>query len=128
MIREAARMEMPSKSICKAIAAGGDACMVGSDYPIGVESTHPVIADERIHQRLLKSMPHMQRSRDVGWGKLNAIGQLFGVSRGGEVTARLPYRIPAALYVVGLEALGQFHHVSCGPSCFVRQSASSIIA
>jgi hypothetical protein len=36
---------------------GGDASVVGADHPVGVEAAHAVIADQRVHQRLLERVP-----------------------------------------------------------------------
>jgi hypothetical protein len=45
---------------------GSDAGMVGADDPVGVEATHAVIADQRVHQGLLERVAHVQRAGNVG--------------------------------------------------------------
>ena len=54
----------------------GDAGVVGADHPVGVEAAHAVIADQRIHQRLLERVAHVQRAGDVRRRQLDAIGGL----------------------------------------------------
>ena len=41
----------------------GDAGVIGADHPVGVEAAHAVVADQRVHQRLLERVPHVQRAR-----------------------------------------------------------------
>ena len=43
----------------------GDACVIGAGLPQRVESIHAVLTRERIHQRVLKGVPHVQRAGDV---------------------------------------------------------------
>ncbi len=53
---------------------GGNAGMVRSRLPQRAVAEHPVIASERIHQRVLECVPHVQRPRNVrGWDN-DAIG------------------------------------------------------
>ena len=88
---------------------GGDAGMIGADLPEGVVAAHAVVANEHVHQRLLKSVPHVQRTGDVGRRKLDAIRRRVGLHRRLEQPARFPIRVPLALDSVRVEALGQFH-------------------
>jgi hypothetical protein len=53
-----------------------DSCVIGPDHPVGIESAHAVIPDERIHEGLLECVPHVQGAGNVGWGQLNAIGRV----------------------------------------------------
>ena len=99
----------------------GDAGVVGAELPQRVVALHPVIADEHVHQRLLERVPHVQRSRDVRRGKLDAERRRArGVARL-EVAARLPHRIPLRLDGVGLEAFREFHWTSAPPPLGVQK-------
>src|SRR5581483_8976062 len=42
-----------------------DAGVVGADHPVGVVAAHAVIANERVHQRLLEGVAHVQGAGDV---------------------------------------------------------------
>ena len=91
---------------------GGDAGVVGARLPQRVVAAHAVVARERVHERLVEAVPHVQRAGDVGRRQQDAEGG--GVRRvepGVEVAAGFPFRVPATFDVGGLEALGQFHGV-----------------
>ncbi len=51
---------------------GRDARVVGARLPQGVVAAHPVIAGQRVHQRLVETMTHVQRAGDIGRRQLNA--------------------------------------------------------
>ncbi len=87
----------------------GDAGVVGAHDPVGVETAHPVVAHQRVHQRLLECMAHVQRPGDVGRRELDAVGQAIRVEARLEVAARFPHRVPAALDLVRFEAFCQRH-------------------
>ncbi|MNC85735.1 hypothetical protein D3C83_13470 [compost metagenome] len=75
---------------------GCDAGMVGARLPQRVETAHAVVADERVHQRLLEGVPHVQRAGDVRRRQQNAV--IIGIGRiepGPEVAVLFPPRIPA---------------------------------
>ncbi len=44
----------------------GDAGMVGARQPQRVEATHAVVARERIHDRVVEAVAHVQRARHIG--------------------------------------------------------------
>src|SRR6185295_4410973 len=83
---------------------GGDAGMVGADDPVGVEAAHAVVADERVHERLLERVAHVQGAGDVGRRKLDAIGGL-GVILVAEIAGRFPPLVPGLLDRSRAEAL-----------------------
>ena len=59
--RDALRIELAlDHDLC------GDARVVGTRLPQGVIALHAVVARERVHQRLVEAVPHMQRAGDIG--------------------------------------------------------------
>ena len=52
--------------------------MVGPNLPERAAAFHSVVANERIHNRLLKPMPHVQGACDVGWRDGNAVRRFTG--------------------------------------------------
>jgi hypothetical protein len=45
---------------------GRDARVIGAGLPQGVETEHSPVADERIHDRVLEGMTHVQGAGDIG--------------------------------------------------------------
>ena len=88
---------------------GGDAGVVGARLPQRVVTRHAVIADERVHQRVLKSVAHVQRAGDVGRRQHDAVGGGFGVVPGFEIAGAFPLGVPALFDVSGFEGFGEFH-------------------
>ena len=75
---------------------GGDAGMVGTRLPQGRVALHAVVADQGIHDRVLKGVPHVQAARDVGRRDHDAVGRPSGLALGrGEVAPLLPGLVPA---------------------------------
>ena len=71
---------------------------------------HAVVARERIHQRLVETVPHVQRAGDVGRRQLDAeILFLGGVESGLEVAGVLPGGIPAGFDVFRVKTFCEFH-------------------
>ena len=87
----------------------GDAGVVGAGHPVGVVAAHAVVADQRVHQRLLEGVAHVQRAGDVGRRQLDAVGGRAAVAAGANQPRGFPARIPAALDRVRIEALVQRH-------------------
>src|SRR5262249_60030676 len=81
-----------------------DAGVVGAHHPVGVEAAHAVVADERVHERLLERVTHVQRAGDVGRWKLDAVGGL-AVALVAEIARRFPALVPALLDRSRVEAL-----------------------
>ncbi len=87
----------------------GDAGVIGADLPQGVEATQAVVADQRIHQRVLEGVPHVQRAGDVGRRQQDGVGRAFAAGR--EAAALLPVGVPAAFEIGGFVA---FVHARAG--------------
>ena len=88
---------------------GGDAGMVDSNLPQGVASAHAHQSNQRIHQGVLKGMPHVQCAGHIGRRQQDAIG--LALARRLETAAVLPMGIPALfqfMRVVGLVHHGYF--------------------
>ena len=81
----------------------GDSGVIRTDHPIGVVTLHTVIANQRIHQRLLKRVAHVQRAGHVGRRQLNGVRGLRSVTIRNEISGLLPDRIPLALDVFWFE-------------------------
>ena len=71
--------------------------MVGSDLPQCAAAFHSVVANECVHDRLLKPVPHVQGASDIWWRDGNAV-RLVTSSRG-EVIFCFPFFVPARFYV-----------------------------
>ena len=56
----------------------GNAGMVTAHHPVGVVAQHPVMANQRVHQRLLEGMAHVQRAGHIGRRQLDAVGPAGG--------------------------------------------------
>ena len=82
---------------------GGNSGVVGAGLPKGVVTAHTLIADQRIHDGVLKGVPHMQASGDIGRRDHNTVGVF--ATLGGEVTRLFPCLVPALFYGVGIVGL-----------------------
>ena len=78
---------------------GGDAGVIRARLPQRVEAAHPVIADERIHDRVLKRVPHMQRAGDVGGRDDDGVGR--GPTARREITGTVPESVDARFDCAG---------------------------
>jgi hypothetical protein len=88
----------------------GDARMICSRLPQGVVAPHAVVARQRVHQRLVEAVPHVQRAGDVGRRQLDA--ERFGLARIKsclEIAGLLPQGIPARFDVFRFKTFGEFH-------------------
>src|SRR5690348_3596726 len=101
-----------------------DAGVVGADHPVGVEAAHAVVANERIHERLLERVAHVQRAGDVGRRQLDAIRRQLVITLA-EVAGRFPALVPALLYRRGIEALVE-HYLESG--CASARETEAAIA
>ena len=91
----------------------GDAGVVGAGLPQHVGAAHALPAGERVHQRLVEAVPHVQCAGDVRRRQQNAeVVGLGGIFAGGEIATVFPARVPALLDLGGFETLGQGHGVS----------------
>lgn len=84
-----------------------DAGVVRARNPNGVVARHAVVARQRVHDRLIEGVPHVQNARDVGRRKLNGKARLFRVETGLEVAAFLPDRVPTRFDGGRIKALGE---------------------
>ena len=73
----------------------GDTGMVRAGLPQGRIALHAVITNERIHDRVLERVPHVQAAGDIGWRNNNAVG--VTVATGGEVSFLFPVFVPGLL-------------------------------
>ena len=91
---------------------GGDAGMVRARLPQGGRAAHAVVADQGIHDGVLKGVPHVQAAGDVGRGDHDAVGGAGRPRRGcrvgrggGEIAALLPGAIPGLFQGLGVVVL-----------------------
>ena len=101
---------------------GGDTGMVGTHLPQGVVATHPVVADEGVHDGLLETVAHVQAAGDVRRRNHDAVGALAALW--GKIAARLPLLVPAGFDISGLE--GFFHGSSSPVSVCFRQKGPGL--
>jgi hypothetical protein len=88
----------------------GDAGVVRPRHPQRVVAPHAVVAGQRVHDRLVERVAHVQRARHVGRRQLDAERGPGGVERRREVAGTGPARAPARLDGSGFEGLGEFGH------------------
>jgi hypothetical protein len=88
----------------------GNARMVGTGLPQRVVTAHAMVAGERIHDRLVEAVPHVQGAGDVGWRQQDAESvRFFGIEAGAEIASGFPFGVPATFDVDRFKALGEFH-------------------
>ena len=95
----------------------GDAGVVGADLPEHVLAAHPLEPAEHVLEGVVERMPHMQRTRHIGWRDHDAIG-LGGTPlgpAGAEGAGLLPQRIDALFHLGGL--IGLVDHCRFGFGC-----------
>ena len=85
----------------------GNAGVVGAGHPQRVFAQHAVVARERVHDGLIKSVAHVQRARHIGRRQLDGKRRLAGVQRRLVHAALLPGRAPVRFQCSGLERFGQ---------------------
>ena len=82
---------------------GGDAGVIGAHLPQGAIAFHAVIADQGIHQRVLKGVPHVQAPGDVRRWDDDAVGRPVAGWR--EIARVLPLFVQLLLDAVGIETM-----------------------
>ena len=87
---------------------GGDAGMVNTGDPQSIEALHPLEADQRILQRCVHGVTHVQLTGNVGRGHHDGEGLLIFVDFGMEVAAFLPHVVDPRLNLLRLIDLRQF--------------------
>ena len=83
---------------------GGDAGMIGARLPQGTVALHAVVADQRIHDRIVETVTHVQTAGDIRRRDHDAVG-LVAVAPGSEIAVFLPALVPGLfdrMRVVGL--------------------------
>ncbi len=88
---------------------GRDPGVVGAHLPQSVVASHAVVADQHVDERVLKRVPHVQRSGDVRRRELNAERRYAAFHRCLEKAARLPERIPLRLDGGRFKTLVELH-------------------
>ena len=95
---------------------GGDPGMIRTHLPQGLITLHPPDANQRIHQRVLKRVTHVQAAGHVrGW---NHDAEGIAVARGREVARSFPLAVQFRFDRVGVEVsfhLGLF--APCAAPC-----------
>ena len=71
----------------------GDAGVVGAGLPQSVAPAHAVVANQRVHDGVLKRVPHVQTPGHIRRRNHDAVGRRVGARRR-EMAAALPARIP----------------------------------
>ena len=85
---------------------GGDAGVVHTRQPQHLETLHALAAGQRIHQRVVQRMTHVQAAGHVGRGQHDRVRR-FGAARiGSEVTGIHPALVQLALYRSRIPRLG----------------------
>ena len=74
-----------------------DARMVHARLPQGVAAAHPVVANQRVHDRVRERMSHMQRAGYIRWWNDDAVG--IAGARGCKPAVPFPALVVALLYV-----------------------------
>ena len=82
---------------------GGDAGVVGAHLPQGAVAEHAVVADQRVHQRVLEGVAHVQAAGDVGRRYDDAVRR--PVAGWGEVVGLFPLLVQRLLDAVGVETI-----------------------
>ncbi len=84
---------------------GGDAGVVGAHLPQHVEAAHAVVAHQRVHQRVLEGVAHVQGAGHVRRRQQDRIGHALATRL--EAAAGFPLRVQARFEGLGFVAGGQ---------------------
>lgn len=87
---------------------GGDTGMVGTHLPQGGITLHAAIADNGIHDGVIKAMAHMQAAGDVRWRDHHAVGR--ALTSWLEIALVFPGLVPLAFDSMGFVG---FIHGDC---------------
>ena len=98
---------------------GGDARMVGAGLPQHVEAAHPVETDERVLDRVVEGVAHMQAAGHVGRRQHDAVGRGGVIAFGRERARRFPLGVDAGLDLGG--PIGLLEHRRLGPQGWRRR-------
>ena len=86
---------------------GRDPRVVVARLPERVEAAHPVPADQRVLDRAVERVPHVERAGHVRWRHADHVGLARGVGLGVVEPLLLPGPLPARLDAFGL--VERFH-------------------
>ena len=88
-------------------ALGGDACVVHAGQPQHLVALHALATGQRIHQRVIQRVAHVQIAGDVRRRKHDRIRGLAARGVRGEVPGGHPTLVQVALYRARIPRLGQ---------------------
>ena len=84
-----------------------NAGVIGAGLPEHIAPAHALKADQHVHQRHLKPVPHVQRAGDIGRRQHDAVG--IARPGGGEISRALPVPVPPGLQGAGVVARLEAH-------------------
>ena len=82
---------------------GGDTGMVGTRLPQGVAALHTAETDQRIHDRVIEAVAHVQAAGDIRRWQGNGVGRACALRS--KVVVLLPVLVPGGFDGVGLVSL-----------------------
>ena len=85
----------------------GDARVVHSREPQHLVPEHALAPTQRVHQRVVEGVAHVQAARDVGRRQHDGVRRLVAGGIGLEITGIHPTPVQLGLYLAGVPALGQ---------------------
>ena len=84
---------------------GGDTGVVGTRLPQGVAALHAAETDQRIHDRIVEAMAHVQAASDVRWRNHDGVGIARALR--GEIILGFPGVVPGSFD--GVRLVGLIH-------------------
>jgi hypothetical protein len=102
-----------------------DPRVIGAGEPERVVAEHAVIPGQRVHDRLVESVAHVEHAGHVRWRKLDAESRLARRGAGLEVAFAVPVGIPARLDRGGVEGLGEFHWIGAARCADAARNAAN---
>ncbi|OPY86791.1 MAG: hypothetical protein A4E72_01612 [Syntrophus sp. PtaU1.Bin208] len=91
-----ARQPLPGQFLLHNVL-GGDARVIHSRHPEGIETLHALEADDHILQRVVQGMPHVENPRHIGRRDYNGERRLLPLVLGMKITRIQPVLIPPFL-------------------------------
>ena len=92
--------------------------MVGTDLPQGIETTHAVITNQCVHQRVLEGMSHVQGAGDIRRRQHDGVG--LALAGRLETAGAFPMLIPLGFKAAGFKTF--FHEGSAEVRCQLQTS------
>ena len=87
-----------------------DRCVITSGLPEGFIALHPFPSDQRVLQRVVQGMAHMQLSCHIGWRHHNGKRFFIRINLCVEIVALHPHVINAILDLSWIVRLCKFFH------------------